>query len=342
MTTMSTSRRVQGLVLAVALPPLATLALLPARDRLNLVSDALLLLLTVVAVALVGGLAPALGAAMLATALLNYFFTPPLHTWRVTDANNVVALAVFGAVAALVSWAVDQAARRRSEAVRAASLEAATNVRTALLAAVGHDLRTPLAAAKASVTGLLSEDVELPPEDRTELLRGADASLDKLTGLVANILDLSRLQLGAMPVIRRATAVDEVVARALDDLGSPVVDMDVPDDLPEALADAGLLERVLANLVANATRQGHVTVRGSAENGRIELRVVDHGPGIPVSRYDEVFLPFQRLGDTSNVEGLGLGLAVCRGLLESMGGTITPTETPGGGLTMVVSLEVAP
>jgi two-component system sensor histidine kinase KdpD len=343
MTALSTSRRVQGLVLALALPPLVTVVLLPARGNLNLVSDALLLLLTVVSVALVGGLIPALIAALSATALLNYFFTPPLHTWRVTDANNVVALAVFGAVAALVSWAVDEAARRRREAVRVASLEAATNVRTALLAAVGHDLRTPLAAAKASITGLLSEDVELSADDRTELLRGADESLDKLAGLVANILDVSRLQLGAIPVVRRATALDDVVSRALDDLGSPDVDVDVPDDLPEALADGGLLERVVANLVQNALRYStSVSVRGCVADGRLELHVVDQGPGIPADRREAVFAPFQRLGDTNNTEGLGLGLAVARGLVEAMGGTLVLADPAARGVTMVVSLETSP
>ena len=137
---MSTSRRVRGLLLAVALPPVTAALLLPFRGTLNLVSDALILLLCVVAAALVGGFAPACMAALVATLLLNYLFTPPLHTLRVADANNVVALVTFVAVAALVSWAVDEAARRRREAVRMASLEAATNVRTALLAAVGHDL----------------------------------------------------------------------------------------------------------------------------------------------------------------------------------------------------------
>ncbi len=339
---MSTARRAQGFLLAVVLPPLVAAALVPARDTLGLVSDALLLLLAVVGVALVGGLGPGLVAAVFATALLNYLFTPPLHTWRVTDPDNVVALVVFAAVALLVSWAVDQAARRRREAVRAASLEAATNVRTALLAAVGHDLRTPLAGAKASVTGLLAQDVELSPDDRRELLTGADASLDKLTALVANLLDMSRLQLGAMPVVRRAVALDEAVARALDDLGRPGVLVDVPDDLPEALADAGLLERVLVNLLQNSLRHSaDVTVLGREAGDLLELRVLDRGPGIPAGRRDAVFQPFQRQGDSSTTEGLGLGLAVSRGLVEAMGGTLVADDGDPG-LAMVVSLERAP
>lgn len=341
-------RGVPGLLLAVVLPPLAAAVLLPLRGTVNLVTDVLVLLVSVVAVALVGGLIPGVVAAVSATVLLNILFTPPFHTFRVEDPNNIVALVVFALVAAVVSWAVDQAARWRNEAVRAASLEAADRVRAALLAAVGHDLRTPLAAAKAGVTGLLSEDVELSPDDRRELLEGADASLDRLSSLVENLLDLSRVQAGAMPVVLRPTPVDEVVARALDDIGVHAhrVRIEIPDDLPEAYADAGVLERVVANLVANATRfsppDRPPTVSARLNDGRIDLLVSDHGPGIPASDREEVFRPFQRLGDTSNTEGLGLGLALARGLVEAMGGTLDPVDTEGGGLTMVVSVGAAP
>ena len=339
---LSTTRRVQGLVLALVLPWLVSAALLPTRHHLNLVSHALLLLLAVVAAALVGGLVAGLVASVLATGLLNYFFTPPFHTLRVADANNVVALLVFASASMLVSWALDESERRRHEAIRAATLEAATNVRTAMIAAVGHDLRTPLAGAKAAVTGLLSKDVDLHPDDRVELLQSADASLDKLTNLVANILDVSRLQLAALPVRLRPTALDDVVARALDDLDCVDAKVDVPADLPEAMADGGLLERVVANLLQNAIVHGTPTVVGWAVGDRVELRVEDHGPGIPQEQLDQVFQPFQRLGDTSTTEGLGLGLSVARGLVEAMGGTITPSRTEGGGLTMTISLAVEP
>ena len=224
-----------------------------------------------------------------------------------------------------------------------ASLEAATNVRTALLAAVGHDLRTPLAAAKASVTGLLSQDIELSLPDQRELLSSADASLDKLTALVANLLDMSRLQLGAMPVVRRGVALEEVVARALDDLGGPSVEVDVPADLPEALADAGLLERVVVNLVQNSLRySSEIALRARQVESTLELHVIDHGPGVPPDEREEMFTPFQRMGDTTTVDGLGLGLAVARGLVEAMGGTLVPRQTDRGGLTLVVAVETAP
>jgi two-component system sensor histidine kinase KdpD len=339
----SRARVLRGYVLACLLPVLVAGVLFPLRDALSLVSDALLLLLSVVVAALVGGLVPGLLAGVVATALLNFLFTPPFHTLRVASADNLVSLAVFATAAVLVSWALDQVERRRRETVRAAALEAATDVRTALLAAAGHDLRTPLAAAKAAISGLRSEDVELDEADQRDLLWSADASLDKLSGLVTNLLDLSRLQLGAVPVVRRPTPVDEVVVRALDEVSVPVV-VDVPDDLPDALADAGLLERVLANLLTNAVRQPapqRTAVVCRAHDGVVEVSVVDHGQGVPQDRWDTLFTAFQRQGDTSNTEGLGLGLAASRGLVEAMGGTLAPQHTPGGGLTMTVRLEVA-
>jgi two-component system sensor histidine kinase KdpD len=292
-----------------------------------------------------GGLLPGIIAAAEATVLLNFFFTPPFHTFHVTDPNDVVALTVFALVAGLVSWAVDQSAHRHDEALRAASAEAADRVRAALLTAVGHDLRTPLAGVKASISGLLARDVDLSASDRRELLEGADASLDRLAALVDNLLDLSRVQAGTMPVRLRPTATDEVVARALDQLGAPgpPVLVEVPEDLPEGYADPGLLETVLANLVANAARFSPAgrppTISARVDDGRLELLVTDHGPGIPVGQRDAVFRPFQRLGDSSSSEGLGLGLALARGLVEAMNGELRPRDTPGGGLTMVVSLE---
>jgi len=343
-----TWHRVPGLIAAVTLPLLAALLLMPARGTVNLVTDAMVLLLSVVASALLGGLPAGLVSAVWAAVLLNFVFTPPVHTFRVTDPNDGVALVVFALVAGIVTWAVNQSARRERESVRAASLEAADRVRAALLAAVGHDLRSPLAAAKASVSGLLAEDVELPTAERRELLEGADSSLDRLSSLVDNLLDVSRLQAGAMPVVLRPTAVDEVVARALDDVGLDAhrVHVQIPDDLPPAHVDAGLLERVIANLVANAARFSPagrpVLVCARACDTRLEVLVVDHGPGLPTADLDTVFQPFQRHGDTSNTEGLGLGLALSRGLVEAMHGALIPRDTAGGGLTMVVSLPAEP
>jgi two-component system sensor histidine kinase KdpD len=175
-----------------------------------------------------------------------------------------------------------------------------------------------------------------------ELHATIEESTEQLVGLIDNLLDMSRLQTGAVNPLHRAVGLDEVVPRAV--AGEPAITVDVPESLPPVLADPGLLERALANLVSNAVRHGAgtpVTVRGSVLAGRVELRVVDTGPGVPESDRDRIFAPFQRLGDRPMGNGVGLGLAVARGFVEAMGGTLEPEDTPGGGLTMVVSLPVA-
>jgi two-component system, OmpR family, sensor histidine kinase KdpD len=253
---------------------------------------------------------------------------------------------VLGAFAAYAAAALEQQ-RLTAEAEAARPIAEADRMRTALLAAVSHDLRTPLASAKAAVTSLRSRDVQWAAEDREELLATADESLDRLAHLVDNLLDMSRLQAGAMSVFPRPAGLDEIVARSLDDLGpdSRAVVVDVPASLPEVQVDPAILERVIANLTSNALQYSPAgsppLLTASALAGRVELRVVDRGPGIPATDRDRMFRPFQRLGDTDNTTGVGLGLALARGLTEAMGGTLDPDDTPGGGLTMTLSLPAA-
>jgi two-component system sensor histidine kinase KdpD len=450
---LSRRRRVGGFIVTAAGLPMLT-ALLKAGPSLSLTNDILLFLAAVVGVALLGGLWPALLAAVAGSLLLNWFFTAPVGRFTIAEGDNLLALAVFVIIAIAVSWVVDTAARRTRQAARAGadaqllatvagsvlrgerplpallerlretftlesvtlldrgavvaeagspagtrdadadavvkvdenvtmllkgrplqagdrrlveafaaqatlalrqerlSAEAATakplaeadRMRTALLAAVSHDLRTPLASARAAVDSLRSADIEFDDHDRAELLATADESLDRLTRLVTNLLDMSRLQAGALGVTGIAVGAEEVVPRALDDLGPAGRDVAVhiPADLPYLRADPGLLERVLVNLTANAHRYSPdgrpPVVTASAHGETVEIRVIDHGPGLPEDRWNDVFLPFQRLGDRDNHTGVGLGLALSRGLTEAMGGTLIPEETPGGGLTMVITL----
>jgi two-component system sensor histidine kinase KdpD len=254
---------------------------------------------------------------------------------------------VLGAFAAYAAAALEQQ-RLTAEAEAAKPIAAADRMRAALLAAVSHDLRSPLASAKAAVTSLRSDDVQWSAADQDELLATADESLDKLTKLVENLLDMSRLQAGAMPVFPRPADLGEVVARGLDDLGPDgrSVLLEIPTDLPEVLVDPGILERVISNLVANALRYSPAgsppLLSASSLGERIELRVIDRGPGIPEEQIGRMFVPFQRLGDTDNTAGIGLGLALSRGLAEAMDGTLESEETPGGGLTMALSLPTVP
>ncbi|HET9081437.1 MAG TPA: ATP-binding protein [Trebonia sp.] len=254
---------------------------------------------------------------------------------------------VLGAFAAYAAVALEQQ-RLAAEAEAAKPIAAADRMRTALLAAVSHDLRTPLASAKAAVTSLRSPDVYWDAADTEELLATADESLDRLTRLVANLLDMSRLQAGALSLFPRPSGLDEIVAQALDDLGPPghEITVEIPETLPAVRADPAILERVVVNLTENALRYSPAgkapVLAASALGDRVELRVVDRGPGIPERDREGMFVPFQRLGDTDNTTGVGLGLALSRGLTEAMGGTLTAEDTPGGGLTMTVSLPAAP
>jgi two-component system, OmpR family, sensor histidine kinase KdpD len=473
-------RQIAGYVLAAGLPTVLTTALANLHSSLNLTSDVLLFLVAVIVVALTGGFLPALLAAIVGSLLLNYYFIQPVHQLTIAQANNALALVVFVGVGLLVSWVVDIAARRTTQAARAnaesellattagnvlrgqqglsalldrireafgmgsvtllecaspdgsppagASAErlrgtpgswhavastganpatrpdeadvevpvtdrlslalrgrplpaadrrvlgafaayaavaleqqrlaaeagaagqiaAADRMRTALLAAVSHDLRTPLASAKAAVTSLRSRDVDWAAEDHDELLATADESLDRLTHLVDNLLDMSRLQAGALSLFPRPVGLDEIVSRALDNLDPAArgITVDIPESLPEINVDPAILERVIVNLTENALRYSPPgqppLLTASALGDRVELRVVDRGPGIPEKDRDRMFVPFQRLGDTDNTTGVGLGLALSRGLTEAMGGTLTAEETPGGGLTMTVSVPAAP
>ncbi|MFB8245788.1 ATP-binding protein [Streptomyces sp. NPDC055952] len=249
---------------------------------------------------------------------------------------------VLAAFAAHVGSAVERA-RLAEAAAEVEPVRAADRLRTALLRAVGHDLRTPLAAGWAAVTSLRSRDVVFSDEDREELLATADESMAKLNRLVENLLDLSRLEAGALTLDLRATSLEEVLPTALAD--TPGVDMADVEEIPAVLADPPLLERVVANLAGNAARHSppgkRALVSASVLAGRVELRIVDRGPGLPANGRERIFEPFQRLGDTDNTTGLGLGLALARGLTEAMNGTLVPEDTPGGGLTMVVSLPTA-
>jgi K+-sensing histidine kinase KdpD len=242
--------------------------------------------------------------------------------------------------AAARAWDTERLA---DEAARARQLAEVDRLRSSLLAAVSHDLRTPLAGIKAAVSALRQEPV-LPPAAREELLAGVEESTDRLSHLVADLLDLGRLESGALLVDLQPVAVDEVVARALLDRRLGDVANDVSDELPYASADAVLLERVVANLADNAHRHsGSAPVRvcAAADADRVEIAVVDHGPGVPTVDWERMFVPFQRLDAREAGPHSGLGLAIVRGFVEAMGGAVSPSHTDGGGLTMTVTLPRA-
>jgi two-component system sensor histidine kinase KdpD len=442
-------------VVAVGLP-LLTWILAQLRADLGVPTVMLLFLLLVVAVSALGGLWPALAAALVGNLLVNWYFVPPLYTLTIGSTEHLIALGVFLVVAAAMSGFVSLAARRavegqraraeaealarlagsapaatvleslvrvlglqgaavlhrvedgwrleagagerapespdagsttitldadhllalagpplrsedqrvldafarelaasvelgelEAEAQTAGALSAANALRSALLAAVSHDLRTPLAAIKASVTSLRQRDVEWTPEARDEFLATIDEETDRLDALVGNLLDMSRLQTGALEISTAPVGLDEVLPAALTSIGAPTgaVRFDVSDALPRVLADRGLLERALANVIANAIRFSPAgnppSITAGVVDGTVDIRVVDRGPGVPAEERERLFKPFQRLGDAGQSEGVGLGLAVAKGFVEAMGGEIEADDTPGGGLTIVTRLRAA-
>jgi two-component system sensor histidine kinase KdpD len=445
-----------GLALAALGPPALTVVLAQMRDEVGLPSVLLLFLLLVVVVSAVGGLVSALAAAISGFLLVNWYFTPPLHTFTISEGENILALIVFLAVAGIVSVFVDLAARRAVEGRRAraeaealsrlagsapvaavleslirvlgldgaavlhreeggwrieaasgerapenpaaasstidldddhvlalaggpvrsedervleafakelvASVElgdleaeveaagvvsAANELRAAILSAVSHDLRTPISAIKASVTSLLQQDVQWTPAARREFLDTIDEETDRLNALVGNLLDMSRLQTNALEIMPARVGLEEVLPAALHSLGlaDGAIDLDVPETLPRVLADPGLLERAFANVIQNAVRfsppDRPPRVTAGAIDGYVHVRIVDRGPGVPREQRERLFMPFQRLGDSGQDEGVGLGLAVAKGFVEAMGGEVEVEDTPGGGLTVVARLRAA-
>lgn len=231
-------------------------------------------------------------------------------------------------------------------AQRAEALAETDQVRSALLSALSHDLRRPLASAMAAVGGLRGAH-ELSAADRDELLATADESLTTLSTLITDLLDVSRVEAGVLAVSLTATDAENTVLAALDELGLPPseVELQLDSSLAPLQADPVLLQRVVVNLLANAHRhapEGDPVVVSTARRGGYgEIRVIDRGAGVEAARQERMFAPFQRLGDTDNTTGLGLGLALSKGFTEGMGGTLIPEDTPGGGLTMVISLPLA-
>ncbi len=473
---LSRRRRVAALVIGVIGFPLLTL-ILTADASVNGLATALsTYLVLVVAVAAVGGVWPAGLAAIAGFLLSNYYFAPPIHTFTIADARDILALVMFLVTAGVVSLLVDLSARRtaaaveartdahtlariagrmvapegnplpallqelvlafrldaaailrsatekmpsgtvsgraesspgswstvaaagetpplepgqasmvlpltdrellalqgpglaaedqeilaafaaqlaaalasdrlHSEAAEADSLAKANQLRSALLAAVSHDLRTPLASIKAASSSLLSDQLAFGPEETRTLLTTVDDEADRLNSLVENLLDMSRIQTGSMDVLHQSVDVGEMIGSALRSLGprAEEVVVEVPAQLPHIRTDPVLVERAVANLVDNALIHAGGTglrIEAGTVAGRVDIRIIDRGPGIAPEDRDRIFQPFQRLGDSERRGGVGvgLGLAVARGFVEAVGGDLDIEDTPGGGVTMVVRL----
>ena len=254
-------------------------------------------------------------------------------------------LATFANQAALAVERGQQEKQRN----RALALQETDRLRTALLNSVSHDLRTPLASIKASASSLLDREVRWSDTERDEFLATINTEVDRLTRLVHNLLDMSRIEAGALDPHLVESSVAEVVGpvvRRARAASRQRVDVDVPDELAPVLVDPVRLDQVLTNLLDNArgyAGAGPVEVVARQAGDAVELRVVDHGPGIPVPERERVFDQFYRLkGGGRRPEGTGMGLAICRGIVQAHGGRLRVETTPGGGATFVLTLPVSP
>lgn len=452
-------RRLAGYAFGILAPLITSLVLWWTAEAHSLATEAMVLMVVVVITALVGGLVPAVIAAVGSGLLLNYLFTPPLYTWTIADPENALAILLFIVVGIAVASVVDRAARLTDQARKARAeadaltvlshslltstddlaglLSSATAVfgatgasvlrrdddgatvtvashgrphrsdggqpctvdiddhttlvlaapdlnpsqrrllkayaayakvmterrlataadlerlrladadrtRTALLAAVSHDLRTPLAAVRAAVDSLRSTEVTWSPEDEADLLGVIDDGTSRLVTLVDNLLDMSRIHTGAVTPSVAEVGLTSAVLTALHPLeDSQRITVDIDPGLA-VLADPGLLDRVLANICDNALKytpaDAAIRIDAARTDGHVTLRIADSGPGVQGRDHDRLFAPFQRLGDVPRNDGVGLGLAVARGFTEAMGGTIATEETAGGGLTFVLEFPTA-
>ena len=481
LTPVSMRRQATALLIGLVGFPLLTLILTADRSQVGLSTALSAYLILVIVIAVVGGVGPALLGSVAGFLLLNWYFTPPIHTFTIADTRDIAALAMFLLTAGVVSVLVDISARRTEAANRAradarmlaraagrmvapegdplpallgelmhafrvtsasilrnvvesnpfgvtsatdaqardrwttvaavgdqpplAPVEATavvpltdrevlalsgrpmspgereiltafaaqlatalttgrlhdeaaaaeTEVRglqlgSGLLAAVGHDLRTPLAAIKVASSSLLSDHLSFGPDETRMLLQTIDEEADRLSGLVENLLDLSRLRTRTLEVLDRPVDVADLIEAAVASISheqaqEPIVT--VPEDLPTVHTDPFLVERALANLIDNALRHGgsesvRIEAGAVAVAGRVDIRIVDRGPGIPRQDRERVFEPFHRTSSREVRSGVGLGLTVARGFVEAVGGRLEMEDTPGGGCTAVVRLPVAP
>jgi len=340
-----------------------TLGLLAFRDQITPLSKGFGFLVVVVAAAGIGGLGPGILASLLGFLTFNFFFLPPYHTFVIARVEDIVVLFVFLGLSILIS-ALLAHARERAEAAEARAherdqaLRSATEaevyrqtdqLRRALLAAVSHDLRSPLAAIKASVTDLLGDDAEQDADYARETLESIDKETDRLAALIANLLDMSRIEGGMLEARVQSVDLAEVVTACVDRVRRQwprlTVRVGIAPSAATVRADPVFLDRVVANLLDNAAKAAarsgtdEIGLQASRADGRALIRVTDHGHGVPPLVREQLFYPFYQVAERHPRLGTGLGLAISKGFLTLMDGQIWVEDTPGpGGATFAFSL----
>ena len=361
-----------GIVVGAALAAALTAALLGLRDDVSTATPALALVVPGVVAGLLGGRVAATVVAVLAAGSFGLLFLPPFGQWKILDPEDVIAAVVFVVVALAVGeLTARQSERRRAAEVRAAELEALTQTldqsrrdqerlageldklevmveidqqRSALLRSVSHDLRTPLATIRAVCSDLRS-GVDYDDDTRQELNGLVADEAERLDRLVANLLSMSRVEAGAFAPERQAVDLPELLATSIERVRRALrdrrVELDVPDDLPLVDADYTQLDQVLTNLLENAARhsppRSTVRVVARPEGEFVQVAVEDSGPGVLPTERTRVFEAFHR---SEGSRSSGIGLAICKAVVEAHGGTIKVGDNPGGGARFVFTIPV--
>jgi two-component system sensor histidine kinase KdpD len=314
------------------------------KEVAPVLSLGVLYVFAVLPVAVFYGLAYALPVSIASMLAFNFFFLPPLHTLALTDSENWVALAVYLVTAVVVSELAALARRRARTAAETEALRRSDAVKTAVLHAVSHDLRSPLTAIRAAGEGLESASLQLDESDRAGLLETIRLETARLERLVANLLDLSRLEAGAARPQPELWPVDELIGRALEALGADAerVSVVVGAEAPVRV-DAAQIERVLVNVLENALRLSSpadpVTVEVGGGGAELLVRVSDRGPGIAPDELERIFEPFEHgRGDS---RGTGLGLAIARGFAQANGCSLWAESLPDSGASFILALPAA-
>jgi K+-sensing histidine kinase KdpD len=339
-----------GLLASVGAVVFVTAAIAVVKPYVPVLSLGVLYVFAVLPVAVLWGIGLASLVSVASMLAFNWFFLPPTHTFQLSDGANWLALAVY-LVTAIVVSALAARARRRAELAELREREAAAlaeevleaealrrsdAIKTAVLHAVSHDLRSPLTAIVAAAAGLANPELHLEDADRVELVTTIRSEADRLDRIVGNLLDLSRLESGVAAPHPELWPAEELVGRAVEQLGAEGerVVADIGADTPPVRVDAVQIERVLVNLLDNALKfsppGSPVQVRVDESGGQLLLHVVDQGPGVAAGEREAVFEPFRR-GDGAAVRGAGLGLAIARGFSEANGARVWAEDDPWGG-----------
>jgi len=334
--------------------------------HVNLTTVALAFLLVVLTSATFFGRNPALVASFAAMLCFNFLFVPPVLTWHIADPQNLVAWAAF-TITAIIAGELSSYARRRAReserlydelqtafesATEAKALRQSEKLKSALLDAVTHDLRTPLTSIKASVTTLLDSEgghrtIELNSEGRGEFLSIINEETDRLNSFIEGMVQLARVEAKSSTGEQLPASVEEIIAIALE-RAEPViaehhVTLNIERELPMIKVEPRAIAEALYNLIENAAKyspaNSTITITAASQNDSVRLSVEDEGPGIPVEMRERVFEKFVRL-DSERTDGLGLGLAIVRGIVEAQNGTIEISERTPNGTCVSITLPI--